>query len=53
MGFLFIFYFLFFGLNWKKKKEKVKCKGQTSESPMCPIGSYHICDKEAPLPSDE
>lgn len=37
----------------KKKEEKENHKGKTSKCPMCPIGSYNICDQETPLPSDE
>lgn len=50
----FFLSFFFFWSKWEKKeKEKEKFKGQTSECPKCPSGSYSICDKEAPLPSDE
>lgn len=53
MFFLFFLPFFFFWSKSKKEKEKGKFKGQTSECPKCPIGSYSICDKESPLPSDE
>lgn len=61
MCFRVVFHFLLllfccccFGLQWKKKKgKKENSKGKTSKCPKCPIGSYSICDKETPLPSDE